>query len=212
VPELPEVESVRRRLQPAMARRRFERVIVRRPDLRTPFPRRFAARITGTTALAVQRRAKYLVVPLSSGETLLMHLGMSGWFEVGRDRVELNRHDHVVFHMSSGAIVTFNDTRRFGFIFKSLATRVNGTVGLQSMELKTLLARILEDVLSGAISAETAVQSLIEIGDTNDNDLVDGVFHELIHYREDQDIRSIDQRYAEAQQARLMALVSRLRK
>jgi formamidopyrimidine-DNA glycosylase len=212
MPELPEVESVRQRLGPAMARQRFERVIVRRPDLRTPFPRRFAARITATTALAVQRRAKYLVVPLSSGETLLMHLGMSGWFEVGRDRVELNRHDHVVFHMSSGAIVTFNDTRRFGFIFKSLATRVNGTVGLQSMELKTLLARILEDVLSGAISAETAVQSLIEIGDTNDNDLVDGVFHELIHYREDQDIRSIDQRYAEAQQARLMALVSRLRK
>ena len=99
-----------------MARKRFERVVVRRPDLRTPFPGRFAARITGTTALAVQRRAKYLMVPLSSGETLLMHLGMSGWFEVGRGDVELAPHDHVVFHMSSGAIVTFNDTRRFGFM------------------------------------------------------------------------------------------------
>jgi formamidopyrimidine-DNA glycosylase len=116
MPELPEVESVRRRLEPAMARARFTCVIVRRPDLRTPFPKRFAERITGTTALAVERRAKYLLVPLSSGETLLMHLGMSGWFEVGRGGVELDRHDHVVFHMSSGAIVTFNDTRRFGLM------------------------------------------------------------------------------------------------
>jgi formamidopyrimidine-DNA glycosylase len=116
LPELPEVESVRRALEPAMAGHRFDRVLVRRPDLRTPFPRRFAGRLTGTTALAVQRRAKYLLVPLSSGETLLMHLGMSGWFEVSRGEVELDRHDHVVFHMSSGAIVTFNDPRRFGLM------------------------------------------------------------------------------------------------
>ena len=116
VPELPEVESVRRRLEPALTRKRFARVLVRRPDLRTPFPRRFAARIAGTTALAVVRRAKYLVVPLSSGETLLMHLGMSGWFEVSDTAVALGRHDHVVFYMSSGAVVTFNDPRRFGFM------------------------------------------------------------------------------------------------
>jgi len=118
MPELPEVESVRRRLEPAMAQERFERVIVRRPDLRTPFPARFRARLTGETALAVQRRAKYLVVPLSSGETLLMHLGMSGSFEVHTrdEEAESDRHDHVVFHMSSGAIVTFNDPRRFGMM------------------------------------------------------------------------------------------------
>jgi len=65
VPELPEVERVRRSLEPAMARKRFERVVLRRPDLRAPFPRRFAARLTGQTVLAVQRRAKYLVMPLS---------------------------------------------------------------------------------------------------------------------------------------------------
>lgn len=116
MPELPEVESVRRRLAPAMARKRFERVLLRRPDLRTPFPRRFAERITGSTALAVQRRAKYLLVPLSSGETLVMHLGMSGWFDVDRGEAELDRHDHVVFYMSSGAVARFNDTRRFGFM------------------------------------------------------------------------------------------------
>ena len=118
VPELPEVESVRRRLVPAMAKQRFDRVLVHRPDLRFPFPRGFSARLTGHTALAVRRRAKYLMIPVSSGETLLMHLGMSGSFEIDRRRRDRDsgRHDHVVFHMSSGAIVTFNDPRRFGFM------------------------------------------------------------------------------------------------
>jgi formamidopyrimidine-DNA glycosylase len=99
-----------------MARKRFERVTVRRPDLRAPFPAHFSARVTGQRALAVSRRAKYLLVPLSSGETLLMHLGMSGSFRVDRHRrdSDAGRHDHVVFEMSSGARVTFNDPRRFG--------------------------------------------------------------------------------------------------
>src|SRR4029078_11105713 len=108
VPELPEVESVRRRLEPAMTNRRFDRVIVRRPDLRAPFPRRFAARLTGQTVLAVERRAKYLVLPLSSRETLLMHLGMSGWFDVSgaHDAPRHGRHDPVGFYMSSGGVGT----------------------------------------------------------------------------------------------------------
>ena len=101
-----------------MTRRRFAAVTVRRPDLRFPFPKKFGARLTGQTALAVRRRAKYLLVPLSSGETLLMHLGMSGSFTVGRAELEpdLDRHDHVLFHMSSGAVVAFNDPRRFGLM------------------------------------------------------------------------------------------------
>jgi formamidopyrimidine-DNA glycosylase len=101
-----------------MARARFDAVAVRRPDLRIPFPRRFTARLIGESALAVQRRAKYLLVPLSSGETLLMHLGMSGSFQVDRAGVERSagRHDHVEFRMSSGAVVTFTDPRRFGFM------------------------------------------------------------------------------------------------
>jgi formamidopyrimidine-DNA glycosylase len=136
VPELPEVETVRGMLEPVMAGARFEAVIARRANLRGPLPENFAARLIGTRAMAVTRRAKYLVVPLSSGETLIMHLGMSGWFRVDVERVDDGRgdtgsndagpsaamllvadpHDHVLFRMSSGAVITFNDPRRFGSI------------------------------------------------------------------------------------------------
>jgi formamidopyrimidine-DNA glycosylase len=103
-------------LEPAMTDARFDDVIVRRPDLRGPFPRKFRARLVGETVRALTRRAKYLLAELSSGETLLMHLGMSGWFAVSRAAAPPGRHDHVIFEMSSGAIVTFNDPRRFGFM------------------------------------------------------------------------------------------------
>jgi formamidopyrimidine-DNA glycosylase len=140
MPELPEVEAVRRRLEPVMARTRFTRVRVNRPDLRIPFPPRFSARLTGRTALAVRRRAKYLLVPLSSGETLVMHLGMSGSFEIDVHRADPEdaRHDHVVFRMSSGAVITFNDPRRFGFMdlldAEALAAHpVLSTLGLEPL-------------------------------------------------------------------------------
>lgn len=97
-----------------MLRARFEEVLVRRPDLRTPFPERFRARLVGHSVTALTRRAKYLLATLSSGETLVMHLGMSGWFDV--NRADIGSHDHVIFHMSSGATITFNDVRRFGFM------------------------------------------------------------------------------------------------
>ena len=114
MPELPEVETVRRRLAPAMEGATFEAAILRRRDLRAPFPRRFRERLVGQTALSVDRRAKYLLVRLSSGETLLTHLGMSGSFRVGGDG--RRPHDHVIWHMSSGAVITFNDPRRFGLM------------------------------------------------------------------------------------------------
>jgi formamidopyrimidine-DNA glycosylase len=116
MPELPEVEAVRRMLRPVMEGARFEEVELRRPDLRAPFPRRFAARLQGQTVQALDRRGKYLLAQLSSGDTLVMHLGMSGSFRVGfeRERAVCGTHDHVVFRMSSGATVTFNDPRRFG--------------------------------------------------------------------------------------------------
>ncbi|MEY4636165.1 MAG: Formamidopyrimidine-DNA glycosylase [Acidobacteriota bacterium] len=119
MPELPEVETVRRLLEPALQRARFRRVILNRPNLRIPFPDRFAERLRGATVEAVLRRGKYLVVALSSGESLIMHLGMSGWFHVAPigDRTrEADAHDHVVFVMSSGQRVVFNDPRRFGFM------------------------------------------------------------------------------------------------
>jgi formamidopyrimidine-DNA glycosylase len=115
-------------LRPAMEGARFDAVDARRPDLRTPFPRRFAARLSGQTVRVLDRRGKYLIAELSSGDVLVMHLGMSGWFRVELiegtsatvafhySRGEANVHDHVVFRMSSGAQVTFNDPRRFGFM------------------------------------------------------------------------------------------------
>ena len=130
MPELPEVETVRRGLAPAMVGARFSRVTLRRANLRFPFPERFAARLEGRTVTGLARRAKYLTADLDSGETLVMHLGMSGRFDVALpDGSNLSpgdfylegaqgtpKHDHVVMAMSTGAIVTYNDARRFGFM------------------------------------------------------------------------------------------------
>ena len=136
MPELPEVEAVRRMLEPAMQGARFRRVIVNRPDLRIPFPERFADRLRGITASRVRRRGKYLVVSLSSGETLIMHLGMSGWFHVmaiGDRSREADAHDHVEFVMSSGQRVVFNDPRRFGFMDLALAGQADEYPSLKAM-------------------------------------------------------------------------------
>jgi formamidopyrimidine-DNA glycosylase len=126
MPELPEVETVRRGLEPVMQGARFEMVEARRRDLRWPLPADFAARLEGQTVTGLGRRAKYLTVDLSSGEVLLMHLGMSGSFRVSHDggarvpgkyhheRPQNSTHDHVLFHMSNGARIAFNDPRRFG--------------------------------------------------------------------------------------------------
>src|SRR5262249_60059003 len=128
VPELPEVETVRRGLEPVMEGARFEAVEARRRDLRWPLPKDFAARLEGKTVTGLGRRAKYLLADLSSGEVLMMHLGMSGSFRVSQENGETTpgdfhhprsddrAHDHVVFHMSSGARITFNDPRRFGLM------------------------------------------------------------------------------------------------
>ena len=127
MPELPEVEAVRRQIAPVMEGARFEDVVLRRRNLRIPFPRRFRQRLVGSAVTTLARRAKYLVATLSSGETLIMHLGMSGSFRVetmggshhdtdALQELTHARHDHVLFRMSSGAIVTFNDPRRFGLM------------------------------------------------------------------------------------------------
>jgi formamidopyrimidine-DNA glycosylase len=115
MPELPEVERVRRELEPAMTGARFEGVRLNRSGLRQPFPPGFVRRLCGQTVRAVTRRGKYLLAELSSGDRLVMHLGMSGSFRVApTGRVEHQVHDHVVFRLSSGTTVTFNDPRRFG--------------------------------------------------------------------------------------------------
>ena len=128
MPELPEVETVRRGLEPAMVGARIVAVEQRRPDLRFPFPERFAARLQGREVMGLSRRAKYLLADLSSGEVLIMHLGMTGRFLVNHNGAactpgEFHKkaggeraHDHVVFRLSNGAHIIYNDARRFGLM------------------------------------------------------------------------------------------------
>ena len=122
MPELPEVETVRRGLLPVMEGAVIARAEVNRPDLRWPLPKRMADRLTGKRVTRLRRRSKYILADLDSGETLLVHLGMSGRMLISgaqlgsfyHDHPAPQKHDHVVLHMESGARVTFNDARRFG--------------------------------------------------------------------------------------------------
>jgi formamidopyrimidine-DNA glycosylase len=123
VPELPEVETVRRGLEPAMVGTRLVAVEQRRPDLRFPFPERFTLRLTGRRVEALRRRAKYLIAELDGADVLVMHLGMSGSFRMEQARGSIpgtgaknSLHDHVVFGLSTGARIVYNDPRRFGFM------------------------------------------------------------------------------------------------
>jgi formamidopyrimidine-DNA glycosylase len=122
VPELPEVETVRRGLAPVMEGRLILAADIRRPDLRWPLPERMAGRLTGQRVERLRRRSKYILADLSSGETLLIHLGMSGRMlvsgtmlgEFHHHHPAPEKHDHVVLDMDGGARITFNDARRFG--------------------------------------------------------------------------------------------------
>jgi len=163
VPELPEVETVRRGLLPAMEAACILAAEARRPDLRFPLPKDFVKRLTGMTVTSLARRAKYLLADLSSGEVLLMHLGMSGSFRVEKSgksetpgefhypRGETGKHDHIVFRMSSGYTVIFNDPRRFGFM--KLIPR-------ERLEEEPHLKPLGPEPLGNRFDAETLAQSL----------------------------------------------------
>ncbi|MFO1203521.1 MAG: bifunctional DNA-formamidopyrimidine glycosylase/DNA-(apurinic or apyrimidinic site) lyase [Tabrizicola sp.] len=122
MPELPEVETVRRGLLPVLEGAVIARAEVNRPDLRWPLPDRMADRLTGRRVTALRRRSKYILADLDSGETLLVHLGMSGRMLISgaqlgafyHDHPAPQKHDHVVLNMETGARITFNDARRFG--------------------------------------------------------------------------------------------------
>ncbi len=115
MPELPEVETVMRGLMPVMDGQQIMRAEVRRAGLRWPFPERFAARLTGARVEGMQRRAKYILVALNSGESLLVHLGMSGKVTIdGSGVLAPEKHDHVILDMENGVRIFFNDPRRFG--------------------------------------------------------------------------------------------------
>lgn len=128
MPELPEVETVRRGLEPVLTGRVIARAEVRRPDLRWPFPPRMAERLEGARILRLRRRSKYLLADLDRGESLIIHLGMSGRMLISagpqaapvmpgvfvQNHPAALKHDHVILDIEGGARVTFNDARRFG--------------------------------------------------------------------------------------------------
>jgi formamidopyrimidine-DNA glycosylase len=162
MPELPEVETVRRGLQPAMEGAQIKKAEVRRKDLRFPFQKDFVARLEGQTVTGLGRRAKYLMADLSSGDVLLMHLGMSGSFRVVNDdhgttpgqfhhlRNDDRAHDHVVFHMSSGAAIVFNDPRRFGYM---------KIIGRRAIEEEPLLRDLGPEPLGNEFDADMLARS-----------------------------------------------------
>jgi formamidopyrimidine-DNA glycosylase len=150
MPELPEVEAVRRRLERVIRGRTIARVLLRRADLRRPFPEGFASRLEGQSIRSLRRRGKYLLLDLTSGDVLLIHLGMSGSFRIDKASRRLprtargedgspNAHDHVVFEISNGSVVTFNDPRRFG-----LMDVINAGVGGEHRALQSMGAEPLD--------------------------------------------------------------------
>ena len=128
MPELPEVETVLRGLEPVMVDQKIRNAEIRRPDLRWPFPENMSERLTGVTILRLHRRSKYILCDLDSGETLLIHLGMSGRMTISHAGNESDdflgnfqykpstpaKHDHVILDMQAGVRISFNDARRFG--------------------------------------------------------------------------------------------------
>ncbi len=153
MPELPEVETVRRGLMPVLEGARILKADIRRPDLRWPFPENMGARLTGARVNRLRRRSKYILADLDTGETLLIHLGMSGRMLIDQKSGPTGidaffhtlptpaKHDHVVLDVDSGARITFNDARRFGAM-DLLDTQQEGT--------HPLLAKIGPEPLSNA--------------------------------------------------------------
>jgi formamidopyrimidine-DNA glycosylase len=172
MPELPEVETVRRGLQPHLEGGLIERVELRRPDLRFPFPERFAERLSGRRVTAVGRRAKYLTISLDDGAVVISHLGMSGsWrIEIGPDsivpgefhyeRSKAQAHDHVVLHLVSatgarGRIV-FNDPRRFGFMLLTDEKRLGEHPALSGLGVDPTGNSLDGDLLSSLLRGRKA--------------------------------------------------------
>lgn len=173
MPELPEVETVRRGLEPVMVGAVVQRLDLRRKDLRFPFPARFAARLEGSRIVSLSRRAKYLLAGTDRDETLIMHLGMSGRFlivdpaeEARRETAEfiheagrLPAHDHVVFHLDGPAgprRVIYNDVRRFGFMDLVPAAEAETCRHLAGLGLEPLGNALSAAALAGLFAGKAA--------------------------------------------------------
>jgi formamidopyrimidine-DNA glycosylase len=164
MPELPEVETVRRGLEPILVGNAFARVEQRRLDLRFPLPKRFGERLSGRKVEALDRRAKYLLARLDDGKVLVMHLGMTGRFSIDRangDASALGRfahptaaapkHEHIVFHLSDGTAVRYSDTRRFGLM---------DLIPAEKLESHALFKGLGTEPLSKAFTPEWLAQKL----------------------------------------------------
>ncbi|MBU2981220.1 bifunctional DNA-formamidopyrimidine glycosylase/DNA-(apurinic or apyrimidinic site) lyase [Lentibacter algarum] len=156
MPELPEVETVMRGLAPSMEGEVIASVDVHRPDLRWPFPENMSGRLAGQKVLRLRRRSKYILADLAGGESLLIHLGMSGRMTVSGDPLgqfahnhpPLEKHDHVIFNMVNGARIAFNDPRRFGAM---------DLLNTATAESHKLLAKIGPEPLGNSFSEDTLV-------------------------------------------------------
>ena len=168
MPELPEVETVRRGLQPVMEGRRILSVATRRADLRFPFPERFTEKVAGRRVVALGRRAKYLMADLEGGDVLIMHLGMTGRFiieqagratEPGEFAREITRHaahDHVVFEIEGGARITYNDVRRFGFMALAPRAEIDRHPLTRGLGVEPLGNALTPELLAGLMAGKAA--------------------------------------------------------
>ncbi len=169
MPELPEVETVRRGLEPTLVGARIETLTLNRDDLRFAFPERFKARVEGKTVEFLDRRAKYLIAGLNSGEALIMHLGMTGRFiieardrpphEPGEFHATVNRHavhDHVVVDLGARGRITYNDVRRFGFMDLAPINGLQQSKHFAQMGIEPLGNALSGEVLAALFAGKTA--------------------------------------------------------
>ncbi|MSP95255.1 MAG: bifunctional DNA-formamidopyrimidine glycosylase/DNA-(apurinic or apyrimidinic site) lyase [Alphaproteobacteria bacterium] len=179
MPELPEVETVRRGLKPALEGHVVAALSVRRRDLRVAFPERFAERLKGRRMVSLRRRAKYLLLDLEGGETLIMHLGMSGRFtihgpaappampgrfhnQIAADGSGNGKHDHVVFETEEGVRIVFTDHRRFGLMLLAKTDAVEQHSLFDGMGPEPLGDDFTPTVLSAALKGKkTPIKSAL---------------------------------------------------
>ena len=141
MPELPEVETIMRGISPFLEGATIKKIQLNRADLRWPFPENFASRIKEAKVLNLKRRSKYILVELSTGETLLIHLGMSGKILVSNSKIgnyfyesaQASNHDHVIFTLNDGTVITYNDPRRFGAMDLTKTDDLNNHKFLQKL-------------------------------------------------------------------------------
>ena len=169
MPELPEVETVRRGLAPVMEGAVVEKLELRRADLRFPFPDNFSEHISGQKIISMSRRAKYLLADMEDGTVIIMHLGMSGSFRTQDDetlgtfhheRSRLEAHDHVIFHLKrpdrSAAQVIYNDPRRFGFMLTCPRSELSDHPMFAKMGVEPVGNSLDADELSSKLAGKTA--------------------------------------------------------